>query len=91
MFATPSTLTLMNSLVGTASVVLTSTFMTCRDSLSTRSKNGTRQPALPINMRLWRRPEMMNAVSGGAFRYPSTNRIIRTIAAMTPPITPPLM
>ena len=57
--ATPSTLTLMNSLVGTASVVRTSTCITRRDSLSTRSKKGTRQPARPMRMRFLPRPEMM--------------------------------
>ena len=41
--ATPSTVTLINSLVGTASVVFTSTCITRSESLSTRSKNGTRQ------------------------------------------------
>ena len=57
--ATPSTMTLMNSLVGTASLVLTSTVMTCNESLSTRSRNGMRQPALPIRMRFLPMPEMM--------------------------------
>ena len=66
--ATPSTVTLMNSLVGTASLVFTSTCMMRRESLSTRSKKGTRHPALPMRMRLRPRPEMMYAVSGGAFR-----------------------
>ena len=58
MFATPSTETLMNSLVGTASEVFTSTCITRRESLSTRSKKGTRHPALPIRMRFFPSPEM---------------------------------
>ena len=66
--ATPSTTTLMNSLVGTASLVFTSTCITRRDNLSTRSKNGMRQPALPMRIRFLPSPEMMYAVSGGAFR-----------------------
>ena len=71
--ATPSTITLMNSLVGTASLVFTSTVITCRDSLSTLSRKGMRHPALPIRIRRLPRPEIMNAVSGGAFRYPMAN------------------
>ena len=59
MLATPSTTTLMNSLVGTASLVFTSTCITRRDSLSIRSKKGMRQPALPMRMRFLPRPEMM--------------------------------
>ena len=49
-------------------LVFTSTCMMRRESLSTRSKKGTRHPALPMRMRLRPRPEMMYAVSGGAFR-----------------------
>ena len=49
--ATPSTITLMNSLVGTASLVFTSTVITCSDSLSTRSRKGILQPALPNRQR----------------------------------------
>ena len=59
MFATPSTVTLMNSFVGTASEVLTSTCMTFSESLSTRSKNGTRKPARPIRIRFFPMPVMM--------------------------------
>ena len=84
MFATPSTLTLINSLVGTASEVFTSTCMTLRDSLSTRSKKGTRQPARPIRILFFPRPEIIYAVSGGDFRYPKMNRKIMTAAAMIP-------
>ena len=57
--ATPSTMTLINSLVGTASEVLTSTVSTCRESTSTLSRKGIRQPALPIRMRRRPMPEMI--------------------------------
>ena len=66
-FATPSTVTFMNSFVGTASDVFTSTCITRRESLSTRVKKGILHPARPISMRFFPRPEMMYAVSGGAF------------------------
>ena len=85
MLATPSTLTLMNSLVGTASDVFTSTCITLSGSLSIRSKNGKRQPAFPIRILRFPRPEMIYAVSGGALRYPKKNR--RTAAAKITGIT----
>ena len=73
----------MNSLVGTASLVFTSTCMTLSDILSTLSKKGILQPALPMSMRRLPSPEIMNAVSGGALRYPLANRMITMSTAGT--------
>ena len=56
---TPSTLTLINSVVGTASDVFTSTCITLSEILSTLSKNGILQPALPIRILFLNGPEIM--------------------------------
>ena len=66
MFTTASTLTLMKSAFGTGSDVFTSTWMSSSVTLSSRSRNGMRMFAEPITTRRFR-PEMMYAMSGGAF------------------------
>ena len=79
MLATPSTFTFINSLVGTASLVFTSTCITLSDNLSTRSKNNSLHPALPIRILRFPLPEIMYAVSGGAFIYPPIKNITTII------------
>ena len=57
---------MMKSAFGTGSDVLTSTWMSSSVTLSRRSKNGILKFALPMTV-LRLRPEMMYAMSGGAF------------------------
>ena len=83
MFATPSTVTLMNSFVGTASLVLTSTCMTRSDSLSSRSKKGMRKPARPMRIRRRVSPVMIYAVSGGALIYPAAKKMMSSTTTAT--------
>ena len=73
-FATASTLTLMKSFVGTDCSVLMSTDICPRYRTSFLSKNGSWMPARPIRiLGLRPKPEMINALSGGALTYPSKN------------------
>ena len=65
--------------MGTALDVFTSMAISFRFSRSKRSRKGSLMAALPMTIFL-RRPEMMKAVSGGAFLYHVQSRTTRTIA-----------
>ena len=53
--------------VGIASSVLISTWKTRKDNLSILCKNGILNPAFPIRIFLFPKPEIIIAVSGAAF------------------------
>ena len=77
-FATASTLTLIKSFVGTDCSVLISTVICPRYNRSTLSRKGILIPARPISIRGFvRRPDMINALSGGALTYPAATMIIK--------------
>ena len=82
--ATPSTLMLINSCVGMGSRVLISTWKTFNERRSFLCKKGILQPAFPLNIFLFPRPEIMIASSGPAFVYEQAMKIIIKTTATTP-------
>ena len=81
--ATPSTLMLMNSLVGMDSRVLISTWKTFNDNLSFLCKKGNFQPACPLKIFLFPKPEIIIASSGPALVYEQSTKTSKSTTANT--------
>jgi hypothetical protein len=77
----------MKSCVGTGILVLTSTVVCPRNTLSSRSIIGTLNPPVPTKIRgSFLRPESTYATEGGALTYIQRKRITKRIT--TPAIMP---